>query len=105
MTEWLQLGLAALSYSLGGLSMKLSEGASRPWPTVAFLVLFCFGALLQAFAMRRMPLGPAYIAVLGLEAAITFLLSAVYLRESYSPGKLLAVLLILGGVVLLRRNG
>jgi multidrug transporter EmrE-like cation transporter len=103
LTEWLQLGLAAISYSLGGLYMKLSEGATRPWATAAFLALFAFGALLQAFAMKRMPLGPAYMAVLGLEATFTFVLSAVYLRESYSPGKVLAVLLILGGVVLLRR--
>ena len=53
--------------------------------------------------MRRADLGPAYIAVLGLEAGLTFLFSAFVLRESYSPGRLLAVVLIVTGVVLLRR--
>ena len=83
--------------------MKLSAGATRPWPTAAFLFLFCFGALLQAYAMRRTPLGTAYIAVLGLEAAVTLLLSALYLREGYTPSKLAAVVLIVAGVLLLRR--
>ena len=84
--------------------MKLSAGASRLLPTVAFLALFVGGALLQAFAMRRADLGAAYIAVLGIEAAATFVFSAFLLRESYSPARLFAIALIVAGVALLRRT-
>ena len=44
-----------------------------------------------------------YIAVLGLEAALTLVFSVAFLREGLSPSRLLAVVLILAGVVLLRR--
>lgn len=101
--DLLQLLLAAAFFSIGGLLMKLSNGASRPAYTVAFLTLFCFGAVLQALAMRRADLGVAYIAVLGLEAVLTLLFSVLVLRESYGIGRISAVALIIAGVALLRR--
>ncbi|HEX8821850.1 MAG TPA: SMR family transporter [Archangium sp.] len=102
--EWGLLFLASLCFAVGGTFMKLSEGVTRPLPTLAFLVLFLLGALLQAFAMRRADLGVAYIAVLGLEAALTLVFSVTLFREGLSPARVLAVALILAGVVLLRRT-
>jgi small multidrug resistance pump/quaternary ammonium compound-resistance protein SugE len=101
--EWALLVLSSVCFAVGGLLMKLSQGVSRPLPTLGFLALFLVGALLLAFAMRRADLGVAYIAVLGLEAALTLVFSVAFLREGVSPSRLLAVVLILAGVVLLRR--
>jgi len=84
--------------------MKLSEGVSRLLPTLTFLLLFIVGALLQAFAMRRADLGVAYIAVLGFEAALTSVFSVAIFHEHWSGMRVIAVLLILCGVVLLRRT-
>jgi multidrug transporter EmrE-like cation transporter len=53
--------------------------------------------------MRRFDLGVAYIAVLGLEAALAFVLSVAVLHESYSVGRIIAIALILSGVALLRK--
>ncbi len=93
---------AALMFALGGLFMKLSEGGTHLWPTIAFYVLFLAGAFLQARAMSRVGMGVVYIAVLGLEAAIAFAISLGYFRESYSLAKLVGVGLIVAGVALLR---
>ena len=82
--------------------MKLSEGVTRLRPTIAFLVLFVAGALLQAAAMRRADLGAAYIFVLGLEAALTLLFSILLFHENYSFTRILSVALIIAGIAGLR---
>jgi multidrug transporter EmrE-like cation transporter len=100
----LQLLLASTMYAVGGVFMKLSAGLSRPWPTLAFLALFMLGAMLQALGIRETELGPSYIFVLGVEALVAVLLSALYLHESYTPSRLAAITLVLGGIVWLRRT-
>jgi small multidrug resistance pump/quaternary ammonium compound-resistance protein SugE len=105
MVSWKELVLLVLSsvcFAGGGIFMKLSEGASRLLPTLAFLALFVIGALVLAVALRRGELGVMYIAVLGLEAALTLVFSIGFFHESFSPTRVLAVLLILAGVALLR---
>jgi multidrug transporter EmrE-like cation transporter len=101
--ELLELVLAAACFAAGGLFMKHAAGVSRPLPTAAFALLFLAGAVLQSLGMRRFDLGAAYIAVLGLEAALAFLLSVAVLHESYSAGRIIAIVLILSGVALLRK--
>jgi small multidrug resistance pump/quaternary ammonium compound-resistance protein SugE len=82
--------------------MKWSDGVTRPGPGVAFLLLFASGAVLQALAMRTAGLGTVYIAVLGLEAALTAVFSVAVFHEPWPASRVIAVLLIAGGVVLLR---
>ena len=94
---------AAVCFACGGLAMKFADGIARPVPAATFLVLFVSGAVLQSLALRKADLGVAYIAVLGLEAVLTFFFSVWLLKESASAARILAVLLILSGVVLLRR--
>jgi multidrug transporter EmrE-like cation transporter len=82
--------------------MKSSAGASRPLPTLAFLLLFVAGALLQARAMRRLDMGAVYVAVLGLEAVLAVGFSVLLLGERLSLFRLIAAILIVFGVALLR---
>jgi quaternary ammonium compound-resistance protein SugE len=104
MTLIAQMIVAALLFAVGGLFMKLSDGATRTGYTLLFCALFLAGAVLQASAMRRADLGVVYIAVLGLEAAIAFGISVLIFGESASPGRVVAVLVIIAGVVMLRRT-
>ena len=100
----LLLTLAALAFSAGGLFMKLSAGVTRPAPTVAFIVLFVGGAVVQALAMRRSDLGVSYVFVLGLEAIATVLLSVWMLNETYSPQRIAAITLVVIGIAWLRAS-
>ena len=97
------LSLAALCFAAGGVFMKASAGVSRPLPTIAFLLLFIAGALLQARAMRQLDMAVVYVAVLGLEAVLALGFSVVLLGERLSLFRLIAVLIIVAGVALLRR--
>jgi len=102
--QLLQLILASTAYAIGGLFMKLSNGLTRPLPTIVFLRLFSFGAMLQALGMRRADLGMAYIMVLGFEAVLALVFSVALLRESCPPQRLAAIALILVGIVWLNRT-
>ena len=94
---------AALAFTLGGVGMKLSEGLTRFWPSLSVFALFCAGAALQALAMREAEMGVTYIAVLGLEAVLAFLLGIWIFAEPATPVRILAVILVTAGIVLLRR--
>jgi multidrug transporter EmrE-like cation transporter len=96
------LVLAAVAFSVGGLLMKVSAGLTRPAPTAGFLILFLIGAMLQSFGMRRTDLSVAYIFVLGLEAALTVLLSVGYLKENCPPQRIAAISVIVFGIAWLR---
>ena len=93
---------AALSYSIEGYFMKLSDGLSRPGPTSLVLGLFCFGAILQTIAMRHGELSVTYILVLGLEAITALALGLLFLGEGVTALKLAGISLVVLGVVVLR---
>jgi quaternary ammonium compound-resistance protein SugE len=100
----IQLVLASAAYAAGGLFMKQSAGLSHPRPTLAFLALFAAGAVLQAVGMKSADLGVSYIFVLGVEAVMTVLLSMFYLHEGYTPSRIAAIVLVVAGIVWLRRT-
>jgi len=99
-----QLVVASVAYAVGGLFMKLSHGLSRPWPTIAFSLLFLIGAMLQALGMRDTDMGVSYVFVLGVEALIATALGAAYLHEGFPPARIAAVVLVVIGVAWLRRT-
>jgi multidrug transporter EmrE-like cation transporter len=94
--------LAALLFSSGGYFMKLSEGMTRLVPTVAFLLLFLLGAVMQTVALERTQLSVTYVIVLGIEAVTAFLLGTFMLGEHPSPLKMGGTALILAGIIALR---
>ena len=99
-----QLILASIVFAVGGLFMKLAQGMSRPWPTIAFSLLFLTGAMLQSLGMRGADMGVSYVFVLGVEALVATGLSAAYLHEGFPPSRIAAVLLVVIGVAWLRRT-
>lgn len=94
---------AAVSYSAGGYFMKLAEGLTKGLPTVLVLALFCLGALLQTIAMRHSEMSISYIVVLGLEAITALVLGMFLLGETISPAKFIGIVLVVLGIVVLRR--
>lgn len=97
------LTAAAVIFSLGGLCMKWSEGLTRLWPSIGVLATFSVGAACQALAMRHASMASTYVFVLGLEAVTAFLLGSLFLGERITAAKFAALVLIIGGLALLRR--
>ena len=96
--------LAALCFSLAGYFTKLSQGLSVRGPTVMMFGLFLVGAALQARAMRAESMAVTYAAVLGLEAVMAFLLSIWLLHETGSATRVGGIVLVVAGIILLKRG-
>ncbi|QQP94449.1 DMT family transporter [Lysobacter enzymogenes] len=101
-SAWVMLIAAGLIDVAWALSMKLSNGYTRPgWTAVSLVALGAFVWLLGR-ALTALPVGVAYAVWTGIGAAGTVLIGAVLFGESITPLKLGGVGLIVGGIVLLR---
>ncbi|MGE5243724.1 MAG: DMT family transporter [Betaproteobacteria bacterium] len=94
--------LAAFCFTLGGVFMKHAEGLRNATPTALFLLLFGVGAAVQSLAMRGAELTTTYLIVLGLEAALAVAFGMLLFAEPMTVRKLCAIVLIVGGIALLR---
>jgi multidrug transporter EmrE-like cation transporter len=94
--------LAALFFTVGGIFMKRADGLRHAVPTMMFLLLFAAGAAVQSQAMRGAQMGITYVVVLGLEAALAVAFGTVLFAEPLTLRKIAAVVLIVGGIALLR---
>ena len=96
--------IAALCFTVGGIFMKLSDGLTKLWPSVAIFVLFAVGAILNTLLVKRGgELGAAYTVIVGLEAVLAFVFGVIFFGEDRSWPRLLGVALIMGGLLLLRK--
>jgi len=99
---WIALFVAGLFEVLWAYSMKLSEGFTRPTPTlITFAAMFVSFGLL-AWAMRSLPLGTSYMVWTGIGAVGAFVVGIVFLGEAATPMRITAALLIASGIVLMK---
>jgi len=99
---WLMLFVAGLFEVVWAYSMKLSEGFTRPGPSLVTFVAMGASFALLAWAMRSLPLGTAYTVWTGIGALGAFVVGIVFLGESASALRLLAAALILSGLLLMK---
>jgi multidrug transporter EmrE-like cation transporter len=96
--------VAAALYVVGGAFMKYSQGLTRLIPSVALVVVFCAGALIQAWAMKQEALGPSYVVVLGLEALLAVVAGNFIFAEQVTVKTICGVTLVVLGIAVLRFN-
>jgi quaternary ammonium compound-resistance protein SugE len=94
--------LAALLFGASGYLMKLSDGMSKPIPTIGFCLMLLLGGLLLTVALQQSSLGKTYVIVVGLESVTTFFLAAFMLGEQMTPFKMVATGVVMGGVLALQ---
>lgn len=99
---WLFLFVAGLLEVVWAYSMKLSEGFSKPMPSLVTLVAMIFSFGLLSLAMRTLPLGTAYTIWTGIGAVGAFIVGIVILGEAVTPMRVLAAMLIVSGLVLMK---
>lgn len=99
---WFFLLIAGLLEIVWAYFMKQSAGFSRLVPSLItiFAMLGSFGLL--ALAMRTLPLGTAYTVWTGIGAVGAFTVGVLFLGENFSSTRVLAALLIMGGLILMK---
>ena len=99
---WLFL-IAAGFFEIGfALGLKYSEGFTRLWPTLGFMVSGGVSFYLLSVAMKTLPVGTAYAIWTGIGAAGTAVLGILLLKESGGVFRVISIALIVAGVVGLR---
>ena len=81
------------------LSLKEANGFTRLWPSVSAMVLGGASFLMLTLALKSLPVGTAYAVWTGLGAAGTVAVGIIALDEPTSAGRVVSILLVLGGIV------
>lgn len=103
--SWIYLLLAILLEVAGTTSMKLSEGLSKPVPTILMFVFYilCFSSF--SLALKEMEVGTAYAIWSGLGTALVAVIGILVFHDALTAKKVIAICLIIGGCVLLNLGG
>lgn len=96
---WALVIVAGFFETAFAVSLKLSDGFSRLWWTLAFLACSGISFALLAIGLRSLPVGSAYAVWTGIGAAGTAVVGMVFLRDPVTTLRLLSILLIVAGVV------
>lgn len=92
----------AIAFEVAGtILMKISEGFTKPTPSILMVVCYivCFGAL--TMALKKIDVGLAYAIWAGVGTALIALAGFLFFKEAFTPVKGFALLLIVSGVALL----
>lgn len=99
---WVYLGIAGLLEVVWAFSMKQSDGFTRLAPSIVTIIAMIASFALLSISMKSLPLGTAYTVWTGIGAVGAFLVGVAVLGESISPMRVLAALMIVGGLVLMK---
>lgn len=99
---WVMLIVAGMLEVVWAFAMKQSEGFTRLGPSLVTLAAMLASFGLLSLAMRTLPLGTAYTVWTGIGAVGAFVAGVVFLGEAASALRLLAAVLIVGGLVLMK---
>ncbi|NIH77942.1 DMT family transporter [Amycolatopsis viridis] len=102
MVAYLLLALAIAAEVTATVSMKLSEGFTKLWPSLlvvaGYLVAF---AALASVLKRGMPVGVAYAIWAAVGVAAVALIGVLFLGETINVTIVAGLALVIGGVVLI----
>ncbi|PFG36498.1 quaternary ammonium compound-resistance protein SugE [Flavimobilis soli] len=96
---WVILIISGMLEAGWALSLKASEGFSRLWPSVTFVVLLALSMGGLAIALRSLPVGVAYAVWTGVGASLTAIVAVALFDEPMSILKIVSLVLIVAGIV------
>ncbi|MFG6201457.1 DMT family transporter [Nonomuraea sp. JJY05] len=100
--NWIVLLLAGLVEVAWSQSIKPTQNFTRPVPTLVSLLLMAAAVWLLSQAMNTLPVGTAYAVFTGIGAVGAITLGIAVNDDPVSIGRLAALALIVGGIVLAR---
>ncbi|WP_180114091.1 multidrug efflux SMR transporter [Acinetobacter sp. YH12063] len=99
---WVILFLAGIFEIIWAYSMKLSEGFTRPIPTMVTIFFVICSFLLLSYSMRVLPLGTAYTIWSGIGVVGSFAVGILILGEQANVLRIAAAAMIIGGLLLMK---
>lgn len=99
--SWLLVGFAVIAEIAAALSLRYSDGFSKPWPTVFALLSFACAFYLVSLALVKLPVSIVYPVWAGGGTAGVAFIGIVILKEQKNIWKLIGVILVVAGIVIL----
>lgn len=99
---WLVLFVAGLFEAGMVVGLNLSEGFTRLWPSLLMLVSGGISFYLLSVVMQSIPAGTAYAVWTAIGASGAVLLGVLFFGEPASLLRMAGIVVVLGGVVMLR---
>ncbi|MGD7705448.1 DMT family transporter [Microlunatus sp. Y2014] len=96
---WLILIISAVFEAVWATALGMSDGFTRPVPTVVFLVAGAISMIGLARALKAIPLGTAYAVWTGIGAALTVTYAMITGTEAVSAAKIIFLVGIIGAVI------
>jgi quaternary ammonium compound-resistance protein SugE len=98
---WTLVVVAGVFETAFAVSLKQSETFTRLWWSVSFVVCATASFALLSMALRTLPVGTAYAVWTGIGAGGTAVVGMLALGDPVTTVRIVAILLILGGVLAL----
>lgn len=105
MSHALYLALAIVCEVIATSSLRLSEGFTKPFPSLIVVIGYGAAFYLLAQALRTIPLGTAYAVWSGLGTAAIAIIGVIVFAESVSLWRVIGIGLIIVGVLVLNLLG
>jgi len=102
---WLYLILAIVFEVAGTTAMKLSDGFTRLWPSIAMSVFYLLSLGALTMALKRFDVSMTYAVWSGLGTAMIAVIGIVFFKEPVTMLKFASLVLIIAGVVGLNLSG
>lgn len=102
---WLLVIAAGLFETGFAVSLKLSDGFTRLWPTIAFCVFALASFGLLTLSLKTLDVGPAYAVWTGIGASGTAIYGMAFLGDLVSTLKIVSITLVIVGVIGLQMSG
>lgn len=98
-TAWLILIVAGLFEVGWAVSMKYSQGFTRPLASIITVILLAISMVLLAIAQRALPLGTAYAVWVGIGALGAAVLGIFLFREPVTFMRVLCLAALIGAII------
>jgi small multidrug resistance pump len=96
--SWLILLFACLCEVAGTLTLKVTDGMTRLWPTVLMFALYLASLFGLSLALRQIPVGTAYAVWSALGTLVVFAIGVLWFKEPLTLLRLMFTAFIVVGV-------
>lgn len=101
MNAWLALAIAIVAEVIGTSALKLSEGFSKPWPSLVVVAGYAIAFYCLAITLKHLPVGVAYAVWSGAGTVLIALVGLVAFRQKLDAAGIVGIALIIAGVLVL----
>jgi multidrug resistance protein EbrA len=105
LNSYVLLATAIICEVFGSSMLKVSNGFKKILPSIGVLLGMGSAFYCLSLALSTIPLGTAYAIWSGVGTALTALIGVIIYKENFNLKKLLGLILIIGGVVIMKISG